>query len=634
MVLNWGEKRDKNQRFSNCNFFPKNSNGQLTIFIILAVILVAGIALYFFARQDVFVSEIPAEFEPIYNTFLSCLQDNAKSGIDILETQAGYIELPEFEPGSSFMPFSSQLDFLGNPIPYWYYVSGNNFPKEQIPSKSDMQKQLANYINGKIQRCRFDNYYDEGFAINFGEGGTSVVIGSGRVDIVLERDLTISKGNESVVVSSHRISVNSELGNLYDSARKVYDYEQSSMFLEKYGIDSLRLYAPVDGVELTCSPLVWDANKIYSDLRNAIESNTLAMTTKNSVGNADKYFISDIPVQEEVRFINSRNWSNSFEVNPSQEDILISSPVGTQPGLGILGFCYVPYHFVYSVKYPVLVQVSGKSETFQFPFAVVIEGNKPRIPESESISIQVEIPELCNEKNNVVNVNVFDNKFNLINAEISYECSGTRCYIGKTNNGNINEMFPQCVNGYIIAKSDGFEEQKNLYSVTQSGETNIFLNKIYEKEILLKIDGRNYNGQATISFVSSDRGSKTIAYPEQKIAKLSEGQYEVLVQMFRNSSLNIGATKTEQCIEIPQTGVGGFFGFTKEKCFNIEIPAQIVSNALSGGGKQDYYISESELANSGKIEIGAPSLPIPDSLEQLQQNYILIEEENLDINFK
>jgi rod shape-determining protein MreC len=31
-----------------------------------------------------------------------------------------------YEASSEYMPFSSQLDFLGNPVPYWYYISGNN----------------------------------------------------------------------------------------------------------------------------------------------------------------------------------------------------------------------------------------------------------------------------------------------------------------------------------------------------------------------------------------------------------------------------------------------------------------------------------------------------------------------------
>jgi len=76
------------------------------------------------------------------------------------------------------------------------------------------------------------------------------------------------------------------------------------------------------------------------------------------------------------------------------------------------------------------------------------------------------------------------------------------------------------------------------------------------------------------------------------------------------------------------------FGLTDEKCFDITIPEQIVSNALSAGGTQNYYILDSELEGANTLEIRADSLPTPTTLEQLQDNYLLFEENGLDINFK
>ena len=110
----------------------KNNKGQLTIFILIAIFIVAGIGIFFTLRESPVFAQIPASIEPVYNTFLSCLDRETSIGIDVLESQAGYIELPDFQPGSDYMPFSSQLDFLGNPIPYWYYVSGNNIDRKSV----------------------------------------------------------------------------------------------------------------------------------------------------------------------------------------------------------------------------------------------------------------------------------------------------------------------------------------------------------------------------------------------------------------------------------------------------------------------------------------------------------------------
>ena len=70
----------------------------------------------------------------------------------------------------------------------------------------------------------------------------------------------MNRGNDSAFVSTHKVTVNSQLGNLYQSALTLYNYEQSTFFLENYTVDVLRNYAPVDGVQLTCSPLTWRCN--------------------------------------------------------------------------------------------------------------------------------------------------------------------------------------------------------------------------------------------------------------------------------------------------------------------------------------------------------------------------------------
>ncbi len=619
------------------NFYPFNfiecKKGQLTIFIIIAIVLVVGVMGFFVLRENLFQTKLPANMEPIYTTFESCLEDDALTGAGILGIQAGYIYLPEFEPGSSYMPFSSQLDFLGTPVPYWYYVSGNNIQKEQVPSKKEMEKQLARFIEEKIRDCNFKNYYDEGFEIVMGEPKASVDINDENIKIKLNMDLRISKEEESVNVENHNIEINSKLGKLYDAARKIYDKEQKDLFLEEYAIDTLRLYAPVDGVEITCSPKVWVLNEVFDELQQGIEANTLALKTKNGdyslTKEENKYFVTDISVDADVRFLNSRNWPYSFEVE-SDDNLLIAKPIGNQPGFGILGFCYVPYHFVYNLNYPVLIQVSDNNEIFQFPVAVVIQANNPREPLKGATAVGADLPELCKYKNTPMTINIYDTKMNPVNADISFKCFGTRCSIGRAEDGTLTAKFPQCENGYIFAKADGYEDAKYLQSTVDSGNIDIVMNKLYELNIELKLDGETYTGDAIITF-TSDKGPKTIVYPEQSSIKLSEGEYEINVHIYKTGQLKLKKTTKEQCIEVPRGGLGGLIGLTREKCFDIEIPEQIISQVLIGGGKQKDYFLESQLENSNIIEIDAPSLATPKTIEQLQENYILFDSNKLDI---
>ncbi|MGD9276445.1 MAG: hypothetical protein PVJ67_04690 [Candidatus Pacearchaeota archaeon] len=611
-----------------------HKKAQVTVFIIIGIVLVSLVAGYFLFKDKLFTSQIPASIEPVYTKFLSCLEEEVNVGIDVLGTHAGYIDLPDFETGSSYMPFGSQLNFLGNPIPYWYYVSGNNIEKEQVPTKLEMQKDLADFIEEKVRGCEFDSFYEEGFEISQGAPSAKVTIKGGSVEVDLNMNLEISKNEDSSIIKNHNVIINSELGNLYSSALEVYEKEQGELFLEEYAVDTLRLYAPVDGVELTCSPKVWNPEEVFDELGEAIEANTLALKNKGGdfslTKKENEYFVLDLGVDEDVRFLNSKTWANGFEVAPAEGSILISKPVGNQAGLGVLGFCYVPYHFVYDVKYPVLVQVSKGDEIFQFPLAVVLENNNPRRTLEVEIE-EIEEVNLCEYKNNQVEVNIYDSGLNSVDAEISYECFGSSCDIGRTENGKLIANFPQCVNGYIQTRAEGYVDSKFLFSTTDEGSVDIILDRNYLIDIDLSLDGKVYDDEAIISF-AGDKFSKTIVYPETSEVELTEGQYEIEVFIYRNSSIKLEATTHEQCIETAQEGLGGIFGLTEERCFEIEIPSQIISNVLVGGGKQNYYILEDEL-KSGAIEISSESLPMPKTIEDLQTNYAAFESKDLGVMF-
>jgi len=605
----------------------RKKRGQVSIFIIIAIVIIALVAGYLLLKGSFGVKEIPSDIAPAYNSFLACLQDDISTGIKVLESRGGYIELPGFEPGSTYMPFSSQLNFAGNPIPYWYYVSGNNVQKEQIPTKGEMEKQLETFLKNRIRDCNLRSYYDNGFVISMGEPNADVIIKENSVDVDLNMPLVIEKGNDTASIKNHEISKVSSLGKLYDSAKIVYEEEQKNLFLENYGIDALRLYAPVDGVEIACSPLTWDAEEIFNDLQEAIEANTLALKSK---GAETDYFALKLPVDENVRFLNSRNWSNSFEISPADSRILIATPVGNQQGLGILGFCYIPYHFVYNIRYPVLIQIYNENEIFQFPVGVVIQGNNPREALNATASEEV-VPELCKYKNTEIQVNTYDSSRVPVDADISYECFGNRCDIGFTDSGTLTEKFPQCANGFVSAKAEGFKTTRYLFSTVKEGALDIILEKVYPTNIKILLDGKLYNGIAMITF-TSDYATNTIVYPEQKIVNLGEGQHEIQVEIYKNSQITIGATTKEQCVQVPR-GILGVFGLTKDKCFTIKVPEQVISNALAGGGKQTKYILESELNKGNTLEINVESLPVPETIEQLQNNYLLFDENELGVEF-
>ena len=605
-----------------------NQKGQVTIFIILAIIIVvAGVSIYLF-KDSIITEKIPISIEPVQINFLNCIERSTLTGISILESKGGYIENPVFVPGSSYMPFSSELDFLGIQIPYWYYFSGNNIEVEQIPTLESMNEQLEIYLENKLINCNFEEYGNQGYEIEVENPKVSVKISDKNVQVDVDMDLSVEFEEDVFLMKDFSVEVDSLLGSLYEDAKKVYDLEQENFFLENYSVDVLYLYAPVDGVELSCAPLFWNIDEFYNNFSEALVANIHSL--KNQ-GRDDDYFALNLPINSELKFLTSSNWPMTFEVTNADSNILVAEPVGNQEGLGILGFCYVPYHFVYNVRYPVLAQVSSFGETFQFPIAVIIDRNMPREGKQGSSSIG-EVSNICEYKNNNLLVTLYDSDLNLVEGEISYECFGANCYIGSSKNGQLDGLFPQCVNGNVKIVSEGFKDAYVNTGISE-GEVVVILDKEYELEVELYSENSLYSGKAIVNFVSED-SSFSLVYPNQKEVVLSEGQYAIEIYFFKDSSLKFEETTTEYCTEIPSSGIKGFLGFEEEECFETVIPEQEIENVLIGGGKNDYYFIEQELKNSNKLILRGEELNVPSSIEELAQNYNLIESKILEVEFR
>jgi hypothetical protein len=622
-----------------------NKKAQLTIFIIVAIVIVVGIFIYILARSGLEGANVPKDLEPVYEYYLNCIGEEALLGATIMESQAGYIEPPEFSPGSSYMPFSNQLDFLGNPVPYWFYVSGNGVIKEQVPNKDKLEQELNVFLEERILECDFSDFSDQGFEI---ELSTDINVNSkitpNKLDLTIDHDLTISTFDVSWNGNKHFKEVSSNLGMFYNLATKVYSDFKETLFLEEYGVDILRLYAPVDGIEVGCTPKIWELSSIREDLTSALESNVGFIKLKGdyyTLGTEEnKYFVHDIgeDVDINVNFIYLRDWPMKMDVWPKEGELLKADPVGLQEGLGMLGFCYVPYHHIYDFAYPVLIQFYSGDEMFQFPVVVYINKNRPREP-IDGEGLPEPVVDLCKYKNTELTVYTFDKYLEPIEAEIEFKCLDTSCDIGNTivegSEAVLTANFPQCVNGFIIANAEGYDTSREIISSVDSGEISIFLEKEYELEIEINNGGVELEegDYALVTFTKGTQ-SKMINYPQQKEIVLTEGQYKIKSYVYSNSKMDLKGEATQQCVDIPKSGVLGVFGLTEEKCFDIEVPDQTIEFAISGGGTQNYFITDSELEISDKVIIEASDFGVPKKVEDLQINFNKVEIVGMEVYFE
>jgi len=617
----------------------KSKKSQMAIFIIVALVLIGAIIAFFVLRGSVQTESLPQDLKPVYDYFKLCVEYQGEGLIQDMEARGGYLETPNFEPGSPYMPFSNQLNFLGFGVPYWSYISGNGFHKEQIPTLSLMQADLGNAIAKESEKCNFDQFRQKGYSIELGTSRSAVVkILDHSVEVSLNAPLKISKGDQSAVVNSHSVSIKTELGGLYNSAKSVYQKQKEGMIFENFSIDTLYNYAPVTGVELTCSPKVWSPYNVSSIIMSALSANFANIKSEGNYyqlnSKLNKYFVKDFGTKDSINFIVMENWPHKIEISPVDGNLMIAQPVGTQEGLGMLGFCYVPYHFVYTLAFPVLVQVYRNSEVFQFPVGVVIQNNRP--PQlNEDSAIPASESDICRYKNTMMTVNTYDAKLNPVDADIYFKCLDTNCMIGRSVGGTLMDKFPQCINGYIIAKSDNYATKKIIVSTNYEGAVDLILDKKYELNLKVLVDGKETGDTTMVSFDGGEDGN-TVMYPQQNKVKLSEGLYNISVQSFSKTSISLASKTINQCVDVPETGIASMFGFggsTTKNCFDVTIPSQNLNEAFSAGGKSQEYIFGSDLEKSRTIIINVPRISTPTTLEDIQKNYDAYDNNPLTITY-
>ena len=620
-----------------------NRGGQIAIYVIIAIVIVAGIVAVVVLRGNVGGGTgRPEELKPVFDAYIGCIEEQTKAALDLVGTQGGRVYLDDYIPGSEYAPFSNQLNFLGFGVPYWYYLSGNGVVKENIPSKGEMEKDVARYVEENLRNCNLERFYEQGYEINIGEiKDVKVSIGDTSASIEVDSELSVSKGNSSATDSASKIVVQSKIGKFYNLARQIYDKEKNEAFLENYSVDVLRLYAPVDGVEIQCSSKIWKTREVTGDLKKGLEANIGKLKLQGSYyklqDEKNKYFVINQKTDESVNFIYSPSWPTKIEIagDGIDDELMTANPVGQQEGLGILGFCYVPYHFVYDLSYPVMIQIYNGEEIFQFPVAVVIDNNVPRKAEGAGADyLGQENFDLCAFKNQEVEISLYDTNLNKIDGSVYYECFDQRCRLGETKNGKFVGEIPSCVNGFLKVKAENYSDARQLFSSNSEKAADVILSRQYEVDVSVKVDGKEVNDGTAVVYFGGQKDTKSASavLPGQSKIKLTEGGYDLLVYIYSNTSVVIPASKKTQCQELPESGILGIFGSTKEKCFDIDIPETKIEYGLSGGGKSNTYLLESELAK-GKVTVEVHGLGKPETLEQLQNNFAAFDSQGVSLEF-
>lgn len=607
-----------------------DKRGQATIFIIVALIIAVGVGAFVIIQKGKIDSGVPEQFQEVYSYYDECIRQNLGDVVSLVESQGGRVDPGTYAPGSEYAPFSSQLNFLGFPVSYWFYTSGNGLVKENVPTKSAMKLEMENTLEKLIGQCDFEAFEEKGYLVELGDVSVKLNLRDDKVVADVNADLKVEKNGQEARVGKREIEINSKLGMLFDEALRVYDKQKNEMFLENLSVDVMRLYAPVDGVLVQCNPEVWTTQDVFDGLHDGLEANIAALKFGNK--KEGDYFTVEHSYSG-IRALYSKEWPNKIEIHGDgvKDGAMIADVVGNQQGMGVMGFCYVPYHFVYDLSFPVILQVYDGLEIFQFPVVVIIDKNLPR----QGVFSETDYGDegdfdFCAAKTQNIQVKTYDAKLNAIDARISYTCFDQKCDIGKTKDGILDAMIPSCINGILSIEAENYSEQELEFSSNEEDKAEIVLDRIYDVETEVIVDGSEMKGTALVSFEGKITASA--ALPQSKNVRLAEGEYTIRVYVYGNSSITIPASNSQQCVEVSSGGLAGLFGSKEEKCFDVNLPETKIEYALLGGGLTNTYIFPEDL-EKGKIRLDVSSLKAPKSLADLQTNYELYETKNVGVTY-
>ncbi|MFH1332330.1 MAG: hypothetical protein ABIH63_03535 [archaeon] len=649
--------------------------GQVTAFIILGVIIVALVAIGIYYRDSLMESlssigvvggvKVPEEFQEINFYVEDCVNDISEDGIRLLGLQAGYLSIPEDSiPAGPANLFSNRLGVFPNghmEVPYWFYVTANNIPRDATPSIGSMEQGLATYIDSNLDDC-IDNFTEfDRFKIAPRNHKTSVKIKKDAVDVEVSFPITAELDDKVYNFKEFKVEVPAALGKLYSMALQIQDSENTDYFLEDKTYDVLVLYEeiPLSETDFSCSPRIWSKTKVTEDFKRFLSYNVPAIKVKGADYNmlpGRKYFewgaLETSYPDTSVNFMYSSSWPIYLDVVPAEGDVLKGDEFLRENAGEALSYlssfvCINQYHFIYDIKHPVLVVLhddesfGGRGLDFQFATMVVIDNNQPRENTAQDLGIPDDVTtnEICKYASSKITINVLRPSFGAFvpvpDADVSYKCITSLCDIGKTgSDGSITANFPACINGAVIAKKDGFHQGKTTLSTNEPASTSVIIEPYYDLNVDVRVLSPSpriplATEKIVFNFVNEEAGySTSFIYPDDKKLKLISGDYEVTSYVVEESpfEITIQGQDVEHCTTVPK-GILGIFGVEEEKCSSVNIPPTKLKTLIKGGANFKFTVNRNDLASATRVVLYTVSEKTPSTYEELADVYSSLQEQ-------
>lgn len=219
--------------------------GQVTIFVIIAIIIIAGVILFFMLRpeeQEFSVSET----YPVKNFVEYCLASSLERVVFINALQGGYYKVPE-----DSLIYSDGNFYFESQIPYYLIES-----ELKIPSKENLERQVSLGIKGEFENCLDFSEFSYDIRYSYEALEVDSVIHSSFVEVDLKLPVVIESKGSTVILENFNSKIDTNYLLLYSLAKELA--EEQSKDIENICLSCIVESAEKYGYNVSFQALVTD----------------------------------------------------------------------------------------------------------------------------------------------------------------------------------------------------------------------------------------------------------------------------------------------------------------------------------------------------------------------------------------
>jgi|SRR3989344_183970 len=196
-------------------FKEVSRKAQVTVFVIVALVIVVLIALYFiFSGNLNNIPETNGEVADVKSYIDSCIEKTLEQGIYYNGLQGGYYDPP-----------LSSVTYSEIKIPYYWQDN-----KNLVPEKSKIEQELAKYVDNELSNCinNFEAFNSSTYEISHEVPKSEVKILDNRIRVNINYPISVKKADETFVLEKFVSELDFDFLSKYNYAQQIVDEHENS----------------------------------------------------------------------------------------------------------------------------------------------------------------------------------------------------------------------------------------------------------------------------------------------------------------------------------------------------------------------------------------------------------------------